>query len=279
MKMDQLKQLKRVTQPLLRWAGSKKKLLPYLIAASPKDIRTYIEPFVGSGVLSLNTVAQARILNDLNHDLIGAYESLRSNPRKLWEITAALPCDEASYYDIRTIDPLTLAKRERAARFIYLNRFCFNGVYRTNQKGLFNVPRGSGALSIPGLNVFADFAQHVRSAELSSVDFEEVTAKAKAGDFVYLDPPYALGEKRDRGEYGRNSFREKDEARLIKSVRHAAKSRARVLLSYSNSESVMNALSDWHIVPLRVARSVAGFSDARRTADEILVSNYRWSLY
>jgi DNA adenine methylase len=264
-------------QPILRWAGSKKKLLPYLKAATPAAINTYIEPFVGSAILSLNTTAHQRVLNDLNRDLIEAYVSVRSFPNKVWELTAKLPTDESAYYDVRSIDPCSLSARERAARFIYLNRFCFNGVYRTNRRGVFNVPRGSGVLSVPSVEVFKRFSAHVKSADLRSEDFEQIVATAGAGDFVYLDPPYALGEKRDRGEYGCNSFKECDEKRLVKVMRRVSKAKARVLLSYSLSRSIVDALPGWHIVPIRVSRSVAGFADSRRSAQEMLVSNYRWT--
>ena len=265
--------------PVLRWAGSKKKLLPILVAATPKNIGTYVEAFAGSAVLSLRTPATSRVLNDLNSDLVDAYRTLRQRPVKLWAHLASLPDDEETYYRIRAQDPTELNKFDRAARFIYLNRFCFNGVYRTNRKGQFNVSRGSGNLGIPSKSTFVQFARHIKTADLLSEDFEAAAGRASRGDFLYLDPPYALGGKRDRGEYGCASFKEVDEARLVETMLKGSKRGAKILLSYSPSESVIGALRDWSVTYLEVARNVAGFAGGRRRATEVLISNYSWNTH
>jgi len=267
-----------VAEPILRWAGSKRKLLPLLIQASPKTFRRYAEPFFGSGVLFLRLGPDKALLGDLNADLIDAYQVVREHPRAVWNRVIAMSQDADFYYEIRSISPSSLKPLDRAARFIYLNRFCFNGVYRTNRSGHFNVPRGSGKLSVPEFPVFRDFANKLKHAQLSCGDFEKLVGKTRDGDFLYLDPPYALGEKRDRGEYGAGSFRENDEDRLISAVRSASERGVKVLLSYSPSEGIKSKLTGWKFYNLSVTRSVAGFADQRRKADEILVSNYEWSV-
>jgi DNA adenine methylase len=266
----------KTLSPVLRWAGSKKKLLPLLCAATPRNIRRYVEPFAGSSILSLRTIAKSRVLNDLNTDLVSAYRMLQKDPKKLWNSLSFLPQDAESYYQIRSLDPKELNEFEQATRFIYLNRFCFNGVYRTNKQGQFNVSRGMGNLTIPTKKVFEDFAAHLMNAELMSADFSVAAKKAGKNDFLYLDPPYALGEKRDRGEYGCDSFKEKDELRLIKAMKQASNRGAKVLLSYSPSVRIIEGLSDWHVKHIEVNRHVAGFVGARRNAAEILISNYQW---
>lgn len=265
-----------MSTPILRWAGSKKKLLPILEAATPKRFNRYIEPFVGSAVLFLKLNAQEALLGDLNSDLIGAYETIRDKPKALWTRISAMSQQEDFYYELRATNPKSLSKIGRAARFIYLNRFCFNGVYRTNKSGEFNVARGKGNLYIPSLDVFLDFSQNLKRTQLSCIDFEAQVNKAKKNDFLYLDPPYALGEKRDRGEYGPNTFRETDEDRLIKSILRASDRGANVLLSYSPSKNIIKNLKGWNIHNLSVMRNVAGFADSRKKANEILVSNYDW---
>lgn len=268
---------KFTAKPILRWAGSKKKLLPLLCAATPPNINKYVEAFAGSSILSLSTTAKSRVLNDLNTDLVDAYRVLRRSPERLWSSLTMLPDDSETYYRVRDLDAMHLNAFEKAARFIYLNRFCFNGVYRTNKNGHFNVSRGLGNLKIPDKETFIGFASHIKKAELLSEDFALASSRAGADDFLYLDPPYALGEKRDRGEYGCDSFKERDEERLIAAMKSASKRGSRVLLSYSPSSNVISALKGWRVTHLQVNRHVAGFVSARRSASEVLISNYDWS--
>ncbi len=262
--------------PLLRWAGSKKKLLPVLLAAVPNNVERYIEPFAGSAVLFLRINTGKAILGDLNQSLIETYRIVQHYPRAVWERASKLGDSPDDYYAIRAIPRDSLNAFERAAQFVYLNRYCFNGVYRTNQAGQFNVSRGKGHLFMPELAAFKAFAKRLEAAKLQCSDFEEILSEAGQGDFVYLDPPYALGGKRDRGEYGCNAFREKDECRLIASLNDADRRGAKVLLSYTPTTTVLEGLKSWRRHDLTVTRNVAGFASARRSADEILLSNYDW---
>lgn len=263
-------------EPLLRWAGSKKKLLPVLLSAAPDNAERYIEPFAGSAVLFLRLEVGHAILGDLNQSLIETYRIVQRYPRAVWERASKLGNTPDDYYAIRAIPRECLNAFERAAQFVYLNRYCFNGVYRTNREGRFNVARGKGHLFMPDLDAFKAFAGRLRAADLRCSDFEEILAEAGSGDFVYLDPPYALGGKRDRGEYGCNAFREKDELRLIAALLSADRRGAKILLSYSPATTVLQGLKKWQRHDLTVTRNVAGFTAARRLADEVLLSNYEW---
>jgi len=265
-----------MTVPILRWAGSKKKLLPTLVEAAPSGYERYVEPFAGSAVLYLRLEDSDAILGDLNSDLIETYETVRQHPRRVWSKVAAMSTDPDYYYELRAKDAAGMGKLDRAARFVYLNRFCFNGVYRTNRQGAFNVSRGKGHLFVPEYEVFAAFALKLSRARLICGDFEPVVDEARSGDFLYLDPPYSLEGKRDRGEYGLGAFRERDEDRLAAAVMAASDRGAKVLLSYSASRRMLKKLKGWNVKRLTVARNVAGFASARRTAREVLVSNYDW---
>ncbi len=265
-----------MAEPLLRWAGSKKRLLPLLTQAAPPSFSRYLEPFVGSAVLFSALVPQKAVLSDLNSELMGTYVVLREHPRAIWNRVSRMSLEPSYYYQLRSTNPEGMPPIDRAARFIYLNRFCFNGVYRTNKAGKFNVARGYGRLGVPPLPMFLDFAKRLGTASLVCEDFEAIVGQADRGDFIYLDPPYALAGQRDRGEYGCDAFRDKDEPRLIESLMRASKRGARILLSYSPSASVIKGLVGWKTHELTVARNVAGFAGARRTANEILVSNYDW---
>jgi DNA adenine methylase len=267
-----------MTVPILRWAGSKKKLLPTLMAAAPENYLRYVEPFAGSAVLYLRLDDTPALLGDINTDLIDTYETVRQHPKRVWSKVAAMSTKPDFYYELRAQDASRLGKLDRAARFVYLNRFCFNGVYRTNRQGQFNVSRGKGHLFVPEFEVFSSFADKLANASLFCGDFEAVVAQAGQGDFLYLDPPYSLEGKRDRGEYGLGTFREKDEDRLFDAVTQASDRGAQVLLSYSPSRRMLKRLPGWKVKRLDVARNVAGFTSARRTAKEVLVSNYDWPL-
>lgn len=265
-----------MTAPILRWAGSKKRLLPLLESATPEKFSRYIEPFVGSGVLFLKLNRSRAILGDINKDLIETYETVRDHYRAVWNRLDAMPESEDFYYELRAQSPHTLKAFDRAARFIYLNRYCFNGVYRTNRQGHFNVSRGKGHLYIPEYSVFKEFSARISNADLTCADFEVVVDRAGRGDFVYLDPPYAESGKRDRGEYGLGSFKEEDLYRLAGALLRADRRGAKILLSYTTSKVLRRELDGWKFFNVTVQRNVAGFASDRRVAEELLISNYEW---
>ncbi|MFM0670475.1 DNA adenine methylase [Paraburkholderia sediminicola] len=267
-----------MTKPILRWAGSKRPILPLLQAAMPNRFERYIEPFAGSAALYLSLPPAPAILGDLNKSLVDAYVSLRAFPRAVWREVSAMPTDLDFYYELRAVNERALTKRSRAARFFYLNRFCFNGVYRTNRSGNFNVPRGSGRLHIPSEEDFYAVASHLRHADLVHADFETVLMRAGRGDFVYMDPPYSVTGKRDRGEYGCESFRDHDIDRFIAATLAASRRGAKILISYSRSAALQEILSSrgWFVHDICVHRNVAGFSGLRGKAEELLASNYDW---
>lgn len=262
--------------PLLRWAGSKKKLLPTLQQAAPSQMRRYIEPFAGSAVLYLKLRPKSAILSDINEELIHTYRVVRDSPDAVWRKAASWPTDDDFYYELRSQDPGKMSDKNRAARFVYLNRFCFNGVYRTNRDGRFNVARGQGRLGIPGRQMFRAFAERMKTVDLRCVDFLRTVGRAGKGDFIYLDPPYAVPNTRDRGEYGPGSFKQGDLDRLTNGLLAASQRGAKVLLSYSDRLDVEERFQGWQVRKLEVTRNVCGFVDSRRRAGEVLVSNYAW---
>lgn len=259
--------------PLLRWAGSKKKLLPLLMRCVPTRFERYVEPFAGSAVLYLRLTPRAALLSDINPEVIDAYEVVRSHPGKVWAAANAWPTDEATYYELRSEDPAAWSAVERVARFVYLNRFCFNGVYRTNKQGKFNVSRGKGHLGIPPREMFEVFACRIRDADLRCGDFESTLRDSHCGDFCYLDPPYVSSGGRDRGEYGAGSFKAGDLDRLTAQLVAASDRGAKLLLSYSYHAPLVDSLPGWHVKRLSVVRNVSGFTGSRRQAEEMLISN------
>lgn len=270
----QSRALKQSVKPLLRWAGSKRKLLPVLRQAVPAQFSRYVEPFCGSACFYLELAPKLGLLGDINSELIHFYKRVRANPNVVGKLFHSMPTTERFYYDLRAVEPTTLGANERAARFLYLNRFCFNGVYRTNRAGAFNVPRGVRVGALPSLEEIAAFGRTLRGAEVRVGDFESTLAECNEKDFVYLDPPYAGRGVRNRGEYGANSFVETDVVRLRHSLEIASSRGAKILVSYGDVPIVREAFSDWRVTELTVGRNVSGFLHGRRDVQELMITNY-----
>jgi|ERR1035441_9880542 DNA adenine methylase len=259
--------------PLFRWAGSKRKLLAEILKHVPASYARYIEPFSGSACLFFALRPRMAILSDLNDELIHAYMVIRAHPKLLHGAVSTMPLSEAYYYALRDESPDDLADLARAARFVYLNRGCFNGVYRTNRHGHFNVPRGKRPGAIPQQTHFVRCANALKCAELLSGDFQLAVSRAEAGDFVYLDPPYAKRDSRRRGEYGYASFDTPDLVRLAQSLQDLDKKGAIFLLSYADCREIREISRRWCKRTIFVRRHVAGFCQHRTVVRELLVSN------
>lgn len=263
------------TSPIVRWAGSKRKLLPLLLRAVPSKLTRYIEPFAGSACLFFGLRPSSGVLGELNAELIHAYEQVRLHPRILARKVRTMPFTGENYYRTRAIDPNDLSPLDRAARFVFLNRHCFNGVYRTNRLGKFNVPIGSETGSVPEEIAFVRCSIALRAANLRCMDFEETLSDVKNGDFVYLDPPYKLNGRKGYGEYGYGTFTDKDMSRLIMTIRHIDRVGGTFLLSYSDADELACIRRDWYCYRLTVRRHVAGFAKYRETVTEVLLSNQK----
>ena len=205
------------TPPAL--AGSKRQLVHRLAEYWTDDAVRYVEPFAGSARLFFKLAPESALLGDINSGLIELYQVIRDHPGELHEAMSQWPNQEDEYYRVRAMSPKTLSVITRAARFIYLNRFCFNGLYRTNLSGHFNVPYGghkSG--SLPSLADLEAASRLLAGAELLSADFAVVVARVRAGDFVYLDPPYSVGSHRVFREYDPASFGPADLCRMRSAI-------------------------------------------------------------
>lgn len=217
------------------------------------------------------------ILGDLNAELIATYQVLRDKPAELAELVHAWPHDSETYYEIREWDSNTLAELEAAARFVYLNRLCFNGVYRTNRLGKFNVPYGRRTGGVPERHQFEACAELLRSAVLRAGDFEAAVQDVGEGDFVYLDPPYSRAVSDAYGVYGYGSFDGADLDRLLECVRGLHRRGARVLLSYTWDTRLAKLGKSWDIAAVAVRSQVGGAVASRSTRREVLVANYALS--
>lgn len=263
-----------MAKPFLRWAGSKRQLLNRLVTFWPGGDTRYVEPFAGSACLFFEIEPASALIGDINADLISTYRVVRDHPKEVYQSMIRWCNEKAEYYRIRDLDASSLGSVERAARFIYLNKYCYNGLYRTNGKGNFNVPYGgekSGPL--PSSATLTNAADLLSRAELVCGDFEQIITEIIAGDFVYLDPPFAVTGRRGFTEYSSQPFRVSDLPRLQEAICRIDTLGATFLLSYTDSEEGRSLADGYRSLVVSTKRSIAGRSDSRRTEKEIIVSN------
>lgn len=263
------------SKPVLRWAGSKRLIIPLLLRiAQSVKAKFYIEPFAGSACLFFALRPERALITDLNSELMQFYQILKTHPRVLWRRAKELEEGSKNYYAIRELDPNCLAPLDRAARFMYLNRFCFNGLYRANSKGQFNVPRGTKTGALPSEAELYRCSVALRNAELRTDDFENALSRADTDSFFYLDPPYDYTGKRERGEYGPGSFRLGDLERLQKTLEHLDNAGSTYLLSYLKTDEISPITKGRHVRSINVRRQIASFSQYRKPIEELLISNF-----
>lgn len=259
--------------PIFRWAGSKRKSLRTLAAFWSEKFDRYIEPFVGSACLFLKLKPRAAILADLNSSLIDSYRTIRRAPRAVARALYAIPRDSSTYYRVRRQIKSATNAIDRAAFFVYLNRNCFNGIYRTNRDGEFNVPFGADQGQYPRICDFETTAQMLRKSKLLACDFGSTLRELRKGDFVYLDPPFAATGVRTFVEYGKHSFGEDDLDRLSRHLDRIDNHGASFLVSYADCPRARVIAKRWNCKAIEVRRQIAGFTSNRKMAEELLMTN------
>ena len=261
------------SKQIIRWAGSKRKLIPQLMHRVPKDFNTYIEPFCGSACLFFELAPRNAILGDINSELVNALRQLKQN-NHLYDALIDNPNTPEEYYRIRDIAPNTLNVKDRAIRFLYLNRYCFNGVYRTNKQGKFNVPRGTRTGAFPSKSSFDLARSKLKKAKLVNSSYEQTLTLASKGDFAYIDPPYAKSGK-FTGEYGPISFDSERMPEFLSILADLDRRGVRFLVSYRACEDAIKQLeAKYYVSVITVKRHVSGFKSSWNDASEILVQNY-----
>jgi len=262
-------------RPPIRWAGSKRSILPWLSDLAPDRFDRYIEPFAGSAALFFSLAPSSAILGDINQDLVHFYRVLAARPGAVARAVTLFAPNGGDYYAVRALRPNQLSDTKAAARFLYLNRFCFNGVYRTNKRGEYNVPRGTRTGAMPTVCELRLASGILRRANIQACDFETTLDSARRGDFVYIDPPYFTRRGLKPGEYGYGSLVGRDDlSRLITAVLRLSDRGVKYLLSYSDSRMLIRELEPAWTKRVLVRRSVGGNSAHRKIVRELILSNY-----
>lgn len=259
--------------PVLRWAGSKRKLLPKLQAMIQSvNFRRYVEPFAGSACLFFAAKPRSAVLADKNKELMHFYGILKDHPRLLFRAISGYDENGEDYYTLRETSPSEMCSISRAARFLYLNRFCFNGIYRENKSGIFNVPRGNRTGNLPSAAHLYRAHIALRSAELISSDFLQACSVTR-GSLYYLDPPYDYSGRLDRGEYGPETFARADMPRLFTFLENIQSIDAKFILSYISTKEIEEFAKGKTVVRVPVKRQIASFCRFRTEIKELIITN------
>jgi DNA adenine methylase len=268
--------------PIIKWVGGKSKLLPELRARLPKTYKRYFEPFLGGGALFFALTPKDSVLGDMNGALIEMYKAVAldvDNIIETLDMHRRAHAREAYYYEIRTMwneGCWADVPAARAAAFIYLNKTCFNGLWRVNRSGEFNVPRGDYAnptvFDPAALRAASDV---LRKASLRKTGYEQTTASATAGDFVYFDPPYdPVSKTSNFTSYTKDAFGKDQQKQLANHARELHKRGVYVMVSNNDTEYVRSLYEDFCIDTVQCGRSVNSKGDKRGKVNEVIVTSY-----
>lgn len=276
-----------LVKPFLKWAGGKRQLLPEIKKYLPKNIgkTTYFEPFLGGGALLFDLQPKTAIVNDSNKELINCYRVIKDKVEELIEILKIHKAKNSKeYYDyLRGIDRSKEYREysdiQKAARIIYLNKTCYNGLFRVNSKGHFNVPFGRyknpNILDEAVLRGINDYLNQ-KSVTFLNRDFAEAVESAKKGDFIYFDPPYdPVSNTASFTGYDINGFNQNEQRRLKQVVDELTEKGCYVMLSNSATDFILDLYKDYkETIVVSATRSINSNALKRGKIDEVLVLNY-----
>ena len=260
-------------KPILKWAGGKRQLLEVLVPFVPKTMGRYVEPMIGGGALFMALSPSNALIADSNPELINLYRSLVADMEGLIRQYESWPFDEGFFYKLRAEQFEGLSPVYAAARTLYLNRACFNGLYRVNRSGGFNVPWGR--YKKPFLidrEQFSATREVLANAEIKLGDFREVlSANAKAGDFIFLDPPYVpVSPFADFKRYTRTQFHDQDHHDLAQLAKTLSSRGCDILITNSNHPLVHDLFRDYRVEIVPTKRNVNS-NGSGRTGEDVII--------
>ena len=266
-------------KPFLRWAGGKFRLVNTLVKYAPKEVITYYEPFLGGGSLFFKIHHQQKsILSDLNPSLIQCYKGIQESPQKVYESLKKILRyhSESNYYKYRDyFNNHKASNSEKSAMFIYLNKTCFNGIYRVNKQNHFNVPYGKIIIpAIPTINELLKISDKLKGVELHCQNYDEILNDVKDGDFVYLDPPYPpLNDTAKFVEYTKEKFTFNDQERVAIFANKLDGIGCKVMISNANTPFIQELFNNWNIHVTSVKRTISCKKE-RYSVEELIITNY-----
>ena len=262
-----------IQKPFLKWAGGKTQMISDLSKYVPAKFNKYIEPFIGGGALYFNLCHRKSIISDLNEELVITYKQVKENVYEVVSILETYINSEEFYYKIRSASPLLLSDCERAARLIYLNKTCFNGLFRVNKKGEFNVPYGKRTGSFLNKVNLIGASDYMQETEIYHLDYKETLKKyAKKGDFIFLDPPYQpVGKFSDFKRYTKSFFYENDQIELAEIFKELVSKGCYVMLTNSDHPFILDLYKEFHIKKIATKRLISSNPNTRTGTDIIVL--------
>jgi DNA adenine methylase len=261
---------KLVCEPLLKWAGGKRRLLPQILLVAPSKFAHYYEPFFGGGALYFSILPGEATLSDTNHNLINAYIQVRDNPDEVLNHLQRMPNSEEDYYRIRKTEPRLPSRR--AARLIYLCTLSFNGIHRQNLRGQFNVPYGYKThIDLCDEPKLSRISKNIKGRNFVVSDFESAVSGAKSGDLIYFDPPYTLAHGNNGFlKYNSKIFSWADQNRLASLAMRLREKGSTVIVSNADHPSIRELYSGFNVVVVERHSVMAASSRFRRPVTECI---------
>lgn len=267
-----MKTTKNKVHPFLKWAGGKRWLIPHIKDFIPSNYNRYIEPFLGSGVLLFTLLPKRALISDINKDLVDTYINIAKDWSLVYKklIEHDKKHSKVYYYKIRSSKPYSHSGR--AARFIYLNRTCWNGLYRVNLKGEFNVPKGSKKRALLSTDNFEQVAGILKNCDIRHSDFESIIDQGKEGDFIFIDPPYLVKHKNNGFlKYNEKLFSWNDQIRLKETIERAKLRGCFILMTNTSHISIKKLYDRDKIIEIERNSVIAANINSRGVTKEILI--------
>lgn len=278
--------VKTLVSPVVKWVGGKRQLLQTFAPLLPQKTTPYYEPFLGGGAMLFYLQPRTAFVNDINQDLMEVYATVKGHVEDLIKELETYQNTPEFFYEIRDLDRnrkayQSLTDVKKAARILYLNKTCFNGLYRVNNAGEFNAPfgyyRNPNIVNAPVLRAVSAYFNAAK-VQFSSVDYEEALQNTRKGAFVYLDPPYdPVSNTSSFTGYTRGGFSKEDQIRLRQCCDDLHRRGVKFLLSNSSTEFIWKLYGDnpaYHIVTVQAKRAVNSVGNRRGDIDEVVIRNY-----
>jgi DNA adenine methylase len=269
--------------PVVKWVGGKRQLLPEILLHMPDKFSTYYEPFLGGGAVLFNIQPRKAIVNDINEELINVYKVIRDDVEALIKDLKKHKNEAGYFYEIREKDRdkekyKLLSNIQKASRILFLNKTCYNGLFRVNQEGEFNAPFGSYKNpNIVNETILKAVSNYFNRAEITfrCEDFEEAVKDIRKSDFVYFDPPYhPVSESANFTGYDKGGFDRGEQQRLKKLCDNLNGREIKFLLSNSATDLILKLYKNYNITIVEANRAINSKGDKRGKVEEVLVKNY-----
>lgn len=284
MEKSKVKNRNLILSPVLKWVGGKRQLLNKILPLIPEKITTYVEPFVGGGAVLFELKPKKAIINDYNEELINVYKVIKERPEELLLLLEEHleRNNEEYFYKVRALDRENVYEEmsdvKRAARIIYLNKTCFNGLFRVNQAGQFNSPYGKyknpNIVNRPVINAISTYFNN-NNIKIMQGDYKQALKGLRKGSFVYFDPPYLpISSSSSFTGYTDGGFTLENQKELKEQCDILHKRRIKFLLSNSDHKIIRELYSDYKIQIVKARRAINSKGNKRGEINEVLVKNY-----